>query len=155
MIACNTPKLRFVSDCTEAQFFKDGNRAIALIDIGNGLEIPLSVSDHKGQVHVSAHLPHKIIGKASFAFYRELAGRGDGFNWWVDPSDGECKYTVVSESRSAQEKEVDAIILSIREAVAAAVDSGLLGRYEAISSEQSLEDMKAYDMAKIIGLGGD
>lgn len=149
----NKDELDFVSDCTEVRFFKGEDKAVAILDIGyDGIEVPLSVSDHKGQIRVSAHLPHKIAGKAAFAFYREIAENGEeGFEWWVDPSDGECKYTVISESRSNQAREVDAIIAKIRGKVFDALDSGLLDRFEAMSNEQSVEDRKAYDMAELIG----
>ncbi len=172
MTGANKNELEFVSDCTEACFFESGDKAVAVLDVGCGddkaslsvPEVPLSVSAHKGQVRVSAHLPHKIAGKAAFAFYRELAERGDdGFGWWVDPSDGECKYTIISECRSDQAQDVDAIIDEIRDEVFDALSSGLLDRFEAMSNEQSVDDMKAYDMAELIGhsrakladLGGD
>lgn len=144
MIIKSDNALAFATACDEVGFtFENKDRLVGTLLLANGhsAPLPLSLSNHDGQLHLNAHLPHKIPGKAAFCLYKELALDDDCFGIWVDPSDGECLFTYSLEDETAEE--LEHLIGKINDSVCGVWE--ILDKVEELADAQSDEDRGAYD----------
>lgn len=147
MIIKNDNALMFATGSKRGGFtFENKDRVVGSFSLANGRTVLLSVSNHDGQMHLNAHLPQVVPGKAAFRLYTDLAENEKAFGTWVDPSDGECQFIIHLADET--EEELDRAVDELDESVCAIW--GKLDEFAEIAKEQSEEDEKAYDLTDIV-----
>ncbi len=144
MIIKNDNGLAFAFESRLADFsFEKKGRLVAMLDIREGLSVPVTLRAHDQQLHLETHLPFAIKGEAAWAAYEDFAARGgDFFSLWIDPIDGETKYVLFLSG--ADVEELDAALAK----TAACLDSCWedLERYGAVDEDNLALSLAAFNL---------